>query len=162
MGSARSTPFEQPQCVDSEYLEYTVRWPEALTENTLLHGKWLSGRGCQGSYTTTRWWSLFALLSVCAEDNRVETKARIPFPFPVESRFEQHFPKFPNSSANVLYATLQAPAPQVHLFNDDILNFYWNKQFLFLFNFWLNFLCIPYMSKTMPFVHFPVTPRWQA
>ena len=95
-----------------EFLEYSVFWPRAMTDTTALHKMWLVGKGVQqikSYHPMVRAFLPFLERNRRKHDGRVESKARIPLPFAVESRFEEFTLNF-SSKERILYIILKAPA----------------------------------------------------
>lgn len=53
------------------------------------------------------------------DNNCIRTTARIPLPFPVESRFDFHFTTSGKSTARIAYVVLRAPSECIDLVAGD-------------------------------------------
>ena len=95
-----------------EFLEYSVFWPRAMNGTTALHKMWLVGKRVQqleSYHPMVRAFLPFLERNRKKHDGRVESKAKIPLPFAVKSRFEEFTLSF-SCKERILYIVLKAPA----------------------------------------------------
>lgn len=93
--------------VQGRFLEYTVKWPEALTDPHKLHAKWLQGVGTK-KLPIYHPMILAFQDALPPEEYRVRSRAMIPLGMTVENRFETHPLAYKDTSTRVLYVTLRA------------------------------------------------------
>ena len=108
--------------VGNKTLEYKVLWPEAITNNTLLHRVWIEGKGKRKKIEEYHGMVKCMdgmLAPMRRHDTRVETTARIPIDMKVESRPEIHLLAFPGSTARIIYVILRGPARKVANLDDQ-------------------------------------------
>jgi len=107
--------------LDGQYLEYTFIWPSVMLNADDMHSRWLNGRQTKTLLSYHPMISCFRSFVSRMRGNNdcIRTTARIPLPFPVESRFDVHFNTSQNSTARIAYVILRAPSECVDAIAGD-------------------------------------------
>ena len=106
-------------------LELTVCWPSVLLNMDLLHAKWIRtpiGSQKTFSHHHTQFLAFETALRGLRErvTDVIESRARFPLPFPVETYIYYYAPLLHNETASkILYVTLRATAENYSVVNNS-------------------------------------------